>query len=133
MRFGEFERCLLNSVSVAIIAAVAPPSGTSQLVSTQRRLFGPSQSPFWSFAMFFSKCSPTLFSRSSHGSAGCTEVSDFPALPSELPLQSLSLSDAAVASCSRGPAQQFVLSTAVPSKLKQNPIIVQHRVTQSPR
>src|SRR5258708_39412791 len=100
MRFGEFERCLLYSVSVANIAAAAPPSGTNQSASTQCRFFGPIHSAFWSSAMFFSKCSPTLFSRSSHGSAGCTEVSDFPALPSELPLPFVSLSDAALASCS---------------------------------
>src|SRR6266849_9114613 len=133
MRFGEFERCLLYSVSVANIAAAAPPNGTSHSVSTQRTPFGPIQRAFWSSAIFFSKCSPTLFSRSSHASPGCTDVSDFPAFPSELPLPSVSLSEAAVASCSRGPAQQFVLSAAVPSKLKQNPIIVQHRVTQNPR
>jgi hypothetical protein len=76
-RLGEFERCLLKSVSVANIPAVANPSGINQVASDARRLVGLVQIAFWSSRKCFKKFVPIAFSWSASlgkGSRGVREI-----------------------------------------------------------
>jgi hypothetical protein len=73
-RLGEFERCLLKSVSVANIPAVANPSGINHVASDARKPVGLVQIALWSSRKCFKKFVPIAFSWSASFGKGSRAV-----------------------------------------------------------